>query len=473
MPSLQSYRSQEGRVSIHNRELCTCPSRSLGTGTEWGATWEGLIEDSNQRIGSRRRIGRGRYRSREPSNHVEAVATALGGSVGTTVLLDGGMDCSARGRFKGHVPPVKQPNEEGWTGWYTPMTSVQTPAWCLTFAQPPAQQILVDRVQSIPNGQCAHAAKNLPSMRLPTRSATVPSIEITTTLHELDGLVHLDGIEPTKQIKTAQCTVRKSRVDLAPLVSCEGSVRLLQTLYVRNHPGHIQQVQPVQQHQDLNGTERVQHVGIMAHIPCEPPAFSLALHQPFEHSLQFHVLQLPYQMHGCESPVHATDTDVFCDKALQRFFLLARGSFTHVHCFFSLQPQRSLCAVFERRKPPLRERRQPRFAGEASSPGPSLDLRVPASIPGRAGSLAPCLPEHESELGARIRSALLSEFRGVCRRVRFAAPFSRSSARFAGMFRGSDPLIGTLFRFDPTSFPSVPEGTRPWPPPAVPFRSRT
>lgn len=73
----QSYRFQEGRISIQNRELCTYPSRSLGTGTEWGATWEGLIEGSNQRIGSRRGIGRGRCRSREPSNHVEAIATAL------------------------------------------------------------------------------------------------------------------------------------------------------------------------------------------------------------------------------------------------------------------------------------------------------------------------------------------------------------------------------------------------------------
>ena len=118
-------------------------------------------------------------------------------------------------------------------------STVESPGFDLSFAQPPPQQIGVHVSKPPTDGQRTDAREDLPRVRLTSGRAPEPAVEIFTAGNESHGLVHVNRVYPTDELAARQRAVREASVYLAPLVPAKEGSRSVTHTHTRRQRAFV------------------------------------------------------------------------------------------------------------------------------------------------------------------------------------------------------------------------------------------
>lgn len=199
--------------------------------------------------------------------------------------------------------------------------AVEPAAGDLALAEPAAQAIAVDEASAVAvkparDGEGRDAGEGLAGMRLGTRADAVSAVEVAASHDVRDGPVDVDQVEEAEQGEGVECAIEESSVLLAPLVAGERArLPVLKAGYELAHLGlalssRLELVEGVHHGEDLHGTDRVEHVGVMAWSGGETPALVLAREDKINGLSAWEGIRVAEQVEGDEAPVDAVETEM-------------------------------------------------------------------------------------------------------------------------------------------------------------------
>ena len=102
-------------------------------------------------------------------------------------------------------------------------SAVEAAILALSLAEPCAEPILVDQVESAGNGQGSDTGEDLASVGFGARARAIATVEIGTRLDVGNGLVDVYQMQQAHQGEGVEGAIQEARVVLAPFIASKGA----------------------------------------------------------------------------------------------------------------------------------------------------------------------------------------------------------------------------------------------------------